>query len=448
MTSDTRDTRPILVPSDDDATIDAWPTLSEDQRLAYFQSLPRGDASELFLSLDPGDQFAIVSAISTTEQRVWLRLLPPEDVADLIQQADDDEQEPLLALLDHRTRPEVDALLAYKADVAGGRMSPSYAWMRPSMTVAQAVAYLRLQSADRLSMIYYAYVLDAEERLLGVVSFRELLASPASRRVDEVMLPDLISVHEDTDQEAVARVLQDNNLLAVPVVDDEGRIKGIITVDDVIDVVEEEATEDIQKIGGVEALDLPYFRTSIMEMLRKRGGWLSLLLVGEMLTATAMAFFEHEIAQAVVLAVFVPLVISSGGNAGSQASTLVIRAMALEEVRLRDWLRVVRRELAIGLGLGAMLCVIGFGRISLWQTLFGSYGTHYVALAATVALSLIGVVTWGTLVGSTLPMALRRLRFDPANASAPLVATLSDVTGLIIYFSIAKVLLLPALASS
>lgn len=442
MTSDTRDTRPILVPDDDDATIDAWPTLSEDQRLAYFQSLPRGDASELFLSLDPGDQFAIVSALSTTEQRVWLRLLPPEDVADLIQQADDDEQEPLLALLDHRTRPEVDALLAYKADVAGGRMSPSYAWMRPDMTVAQAVAYLRLQSADRLSMIYYAYVLDAEERLLGVVSFRELLASPASRRVDEVMLPDLISVHEDTDQEAVARTLQEHNLLAVPVVDDEGRIKGIITVDDVIDVVEEEATEDIQKIGGVEALDLPYLRTGHVDMIRKRGGWLALLFAGQLLTASAIGFFEYEISHAIVLTLFIPLVLSSGGNSGSQAAALVIRAMALGEVRIRDWALILRREVLVGVGLGLLLAVLGIVRIFVWEQFFDAYGGQFVLLAITISVSLVAVVSWGTIVGAMLPLALRRLGADPANASTPFVATLCDVTGLVIYFSIAKVLLL------
>ena len=442
MTSDTRDTRPILVPSDDDATIDAWPTLSEDQRLSYFQSLPRGDASELFLSLDPGDQFAIISALSTTEQRVWLRLLPPDDVADLIQQADDDEQEPLLALLDHRTRPEVDALLAYKADVAGGRMSPSYAWMRPNMTVAQAIAYLRLQSADRLSMIYYAYVLDAEERLLGVVSFRELLAAPASRRVDEVMLPDLISVHEDTDQEAVARVLQERNLLAVPVVDDEGRIKGIITVDDVIDVVEEEATEDIQKIGGVEALDLPYLRTGHVDMIRKRGGWLALLFAGQLLTASAISFFEYEISHAIVLTLFIPLVLSSGGNSGSQAAALVIRAMALGEVRIRDWWFVLRRELLVGVGLGLLLAVLGVLRIFVWEQFFDAYGGQFVLLAITISVSLIAVVSWGTIVGAMLPLGLRRLGADPANASTPFVATLCDVTGLVIYFSIAKVLLL------
>ena len=444
MTSETRDPRPLAVL--DDSLMESWPTMSEDDRLALFQSLPRGDASELFLSLDPADQEALITPLPANEQRVWVRLLPAEDAADLIQQVDDEEERSgLLALLDHRTRPEVEALLAYKDDEAGGLMSPSYAWMRTDMTVAQALAYLRLQSADRVSMIYYAYVLDNSQRLIGVVSFRDLMAAPATRKVEDVMLTSPLSVLEDTDQEEVARTLQESGLLAVPVVDDEGHIKGIITLDDVIDVVEEEATEDIQKFGGLEALDLPYFRTGFLEMLRKRGGWLALLFLSEMLTATAMGFFQTEIEQAVILAVFVPLVISSGGNSGSQASTLIIRAMALEEVRLRDWFRVVRREIFIGLGLGSMLCVIGFGRISLWEYLFHSYGGHYLALAATVALSLIGVVTWGTLSGSALPMVLRKAGFDPANASAPFVATLCDVTGLVIYFSIAKLLLLPSL---
>lgn len=444
MTSETRDTRPFAVL--DDSLMESWPSMSEDDRLEVFQSLPRGDASELFLSLDPADQEALITPLPSNEQRVWLRLLPAEEAADLIQQVDDQEEhEGLLALLDHRMRPEVEALLAYKDDVAGGLMSPSYAWMRTDMTVAQALAYLRLQAADRVSMIYYAYVLDSSQRLIGVVSFRDLMAAPATRKVEDVMLTSPLSVLEDTDQEEVARTLQESGLLAVPVVDDEGHIKGIITLDDVLDVVEEEATEDIQKFGGLEALDLPYFRTGFLEMLRKRGGWLALLFLSEMLTATAMGFFQTEIEQAVILAVFVPLVISSGGNSGSQASTLIIRAMALEEVRLRDWFRVVRREILIGLGLGSMLCVIGFGRISLWEWLFHSYGGHYLALAATVALSLIGVVTWGTLSGSALPMLLRKAGFDPANASAPFVATLCDVTGLVIYFSIAKMLLLPSL---
>lgn len=441
MTADSRNPR-LVPPLPEELSLDAWNTLSEEERLELFQSLTPGDASDLYLSLSPGDQEALLSALPVNARRVWLRLLAQDDAADVIQHAPEDDREALLALLDPRTRSEVEALLTYQADVAGGRMSPSYARLRPEMTATQALAYLRLQASNRTSSIFYAYVLDDDGRLLGAVSFRELMAAPAARRVQEFMLPDPVSVHEDTDQEAVAQILQEHGLLAVPVVDDEGRVRGIVTVDDVMDVVQQEATEDIHKIGGVEALDLPYFRTPGLTMLRKRAPWLALLFFGEMLTASAMGVFEAEIEQAVVLALFIPLVISSGGNTGSQATTLVIRAMALGEVHMRDWLHIMRREIAVGLGLGALLATIGVLRIVLWETAFDAYGSAYLPLAFTLGFSLLGVVAWGTLVGSMLPLLLRRAGFDPANASAPFVATLCDVTGLMIYFSVAKVLLL------
>jgi len=255
------------------------------------------------------------------------------------------------------------------------------------------------------------------------------------------MKTDVVTVGEDLDQEAVSRVFRKSGLIAIPVVDAQRRMKGVVTVDDVVEVVSEEATEDIQKLGGTEALGEPYLSIAFSRMLRKRAGWLSALFLGEMLTATAMGFFEHEIAKAVVLALFVPLIISSGGNSGSQATSLVIRAMALGEVRLRDWYRVIRRELASGLALGSILGAIGFLRIEIWQHFLHTYGEHHLLVAITVAAALIGVVTFGTLAGSLLPFVLRRLGFDPASASAPFVATLVDVTGLIIYFSAASLIL-------
>jgi magnesium transporter len=246
---------------------------------------------------------------------------------------------------------------------------------------------------------------------------------------------------EDQDQEEVARLFRKHSLRALPVVDQERRLKGIVTIDDMLDVLQKEATEDIQRFGGVAAIDAPYLTIGLGSMLRKRGGWLSALFLGEMLTATAMAHFEEEIARAVVLALFVPLIISSGGNSGSQASTLVIRAMALGEVRLRDWWRVIRRELVTGFVLGALLGTIGFLRIVIWQAVRPIYGEHYLLIALTVFASLIGVVTFGCLAGSFLPFILRRLRLDPASASAPFVATLVDVTGLVIYFTVAGTIL-------
>ena len=342
-----------------------------------------------------------------------------------------------MELLDPVTRREVSALLAYQEDEAGGLMSPRFARLRPEQTVDEAIAYLRRQARRRLETIYYMYVLDAEQRLRGVVSFRELFASPGEALISDVMETDLITVPEHMDQESVSLLLADNDLLAVPVVDAQWRLKGIVTVDDIVDVVQEEATEDIQKAGAVEALDAPYFDVGVPEMIRKRGVWLVVLFMGEMLTATAMAYYEDEVARAVVLATFIPLLISSGGNTGSQASTLVIRAMALGEVRMRDWWRVMRREFATGLALGLILAAIGFLRIVVWESVGHAYGPHSVQVAFTVAASLVFIVLWGNLAGSMLPLFLQRMGLDPANSSAPFVATLVDVTGLIIYFTIA-----------
>jgi len=320
-------------------------------------------------------------------------------------------------------------------------MSPRYARLRPDMTVDEAIGYLRMQARQSVETINYAYVLDSDQHLLGVMSLRELFTAPGDRQVADVMRTDLVSAAEDTDQEEIGQLFSRYDLIAVPVLDPEGRMKGIVTVDDIVDVVEQEATEDIQKMGGSEALDAPYLQVGMLSMVRKRAGWLSALFLGELLTATAMGYYEKEIARAAVLAIFVPLIISSGGNSGSQATTLIIRALALSEVRLRDWWRVFRRELVAGLGLGAILGALGYTRIVIWQKAFGTYGAHGFLIAFTVAMSLVGVVLWGTLIGSSLPFVLRRLGFDPASASAPFVATLVDVTGLIIYFSVASLIL-------
>jgi magnesium transporter len=420
---------------------EAWSLLAEEDRLLGVRALPRPEAEDFFLSLSARDQAEVVLSLPREERRSWARLLAPDDAADLVQAAPPGEREGLLALLDEGTRAEVSVLLAYAEDEAGGLMNPRFARVRPDMTVDEAIRYLRRQARDRVETIYYAYALDDEQRLLGVASFRDLFAAAPEKRVRDVMRTDVVAVTEDMDQEAVSRVFADHDLSAIPVVDREGRMKGIVTVDDIVDVVREEATEDIQKFGGVEALDAPYFEIGFASMVRKRGLWLAALFVGEMLTATAMAFFEDEIARAVVLAVFLPLIISSGGNSGSQASTLVIRAMALGEIRLRDWWRVAGREVVTGLSLGLLLGAVGFVRILVWQRIAHVYGEHWLRIGATVALSLVGVVAFGTIAGSMLPFLLRRLRLDPASASAPFVATLVDVTGLVIYFVLGSVIL-------
>jgi magnesium transporter len=420
---------------------DAWPALSCQERAEGLKLLPRDVAEDLFFSITAKEQAEVVLDLPQAEQRSWMRGLAPDDAADLIQELRVAERERMMGLLDDQTRREVQALLAYREDHAGGLMSPRFARLRPEMTADQAITYLRRQTRQAVEMPYYAYVLDTQQRLLGVVSFRELMASRQDVHVGELMHTEVKAVDENADQEAVARLFRDSGLMAIPVLDRERHMKGIVTADDIVDVISEEATEDIQKLGGSESLGEPYLSIALSRMIKKRAGWLAALFLGEMLTATAMGVFEKEIDKAVVLALFVPLIISSGGNSGSQATSLVIRAMALGEVRLRDWFRVIRRELFAGLALGSILGVIGLTRILVWQAAFKTYGEHYMLVGLTVALSLIGVVTFGTLAGSLLPFLLRRLGFDPASASAPFVATLVDVTGLIIYFTTASAIM-------
>ncbi|MSP37873.1 MAG: magnesium transporter [Deltaproteobacteria bacterium] len=420
---------------------DAWQVLSLAERVEGFEFLPRDTADDFFLQLSARDRAELVLALPSGERRLWLRLLAPDDAADLIQEAPAEERDHLLGLLDDPTRREVKGLLDYAEDEAGGLMNTRYSRLRADMTVDEAISYLRRDARAREHTVYYVYVVDSEERLLGVASFRDLIVAPGDKRVSDVMRTEIISARDDMDQEALSQLFMRHHLLMMPIVDAEGRIKGVVSVDDIVQVVQEEATEDIQKIGGVASLQDPYLDVPLPQMIRKRAGWLAALFLGEMLTATAMGQFEAEIAKAVVLALFVPLIISSGGNSGSQATTLVIRAMALGEVRLRDWWRVIRREVVTGLGLGSILATIGLTRILLWQGLFNTYGEHYFLIALTVSLSLVGVVMWGSVAGSILPFILRRLGFDPASASAPFVATLVDVTGLVIYFTVAAVVL-------
>src|SRR5215467_12743610 len=422
-------------------SLETWHTLSPEDRVEIFKQLHYADRDDFFLALSARDQSELIRSLPQNERRIWMRLLPPDDATDLIQETPEEDRHGLLGLLDDYTRREVVALLAYAEDDAGGLMSPRFARLRPDMTVDEAVTYLRRQ-AEQVETIHYAYVLDSDQKLLGVVPLRRLMSAPRDQRVRDIMRTDFISASEELDQEALAKLFSEGHVFAMPILDSEGRMKGIVTADDIVNVVTEEASEDIQKIGGMEALEGPYLQVGFIEMVKKRGGWLAALFLGEMLTATAMGFFEQEIARAVVLALFIPLIISSGGNSGSQATSLVIRAMALGEVRLRDWFRVVRREVAAGFALGCMLGSIGLIRILAWQTVRpGLYGEHYLLVALTVAFSLIGVVLFGTVVGSMLPFVLRSLGFDPASASAPFVATLVDVTGLVIYFTVASVIL-------
>jgi magnesium transporter len=369
-----------------------------------------------------------------------LQELAPDDAAALI----DRFPEPLADEVREQMRgqhptAEIAEVLGHREGTAGRIMNPRVFALPEDTTAGEAVN--AIQQLGGIEMSFYLYVIDERRHLVGVVSLRRLLLVPSQARLKDIMTTDVISVGVDTPEEEVARKVASYHLLAVPVVDDENKLVGTVTVDDVIEVIRDTTTEEFQKLGGLEALDEPYVSTPMLTLVKKRARWLVVLFLGEMLTATAMGYFEREIARAVVLALFVPLVISSGGNSGSQAASLIIRALAVGEVTLRDWWRIMRREVLSGLALGVILGSVGFIRVSLWQQLFGTYGAHWFLIALTVLFALVGVVMWGTIAGSMLPFLMKRLGADPATSSAPFVATLVDVTGLVIYFTVAATIL-------
>jgi magnesium transporter len=386
---------------------------------------------EIFERLDEQTAVPLIEAISSDQQVELFRTLKETDRARLFH------------LLDAPTRDALKLLLAYPPSSAGGIMSTEFVGVPATWTVDQVKRHIS-EVGEAKETVYAIYVLNPkDQRLEAVVSLREvMLANPAYRVIAVADSRRPVTVGPLTDREDVARLISKYNLLAIPVVDDANHVLGIVTVDDVIDALISEQTEDVQKFGGMAATDEPYMQISLGAMIRKRAGWLCALFLGEMLTAGAMGHFQTEISRAVVLALFIPLIISSGGNSGSQATSLIIRAMALREVQLRDWWRVAARELPAGLALGSILGIIGLLRILLWQTLgWYDYGPHHVLIAQTVAMALVGVVLFGSLAGSMLPFVLRRIGFDPASASAPFVATLVDVTGLVIYFTVALLVL-------
>jgi magnesium transporter len=406
----------------------------------FLQCLPPLQRGEVFSYLDVPVQVNLAHSMRRDQLAELVTNMSPDERADLVKKLKEETLEALWPALAWAEREDIRRLSGYAEGTAGAVMTTDYVTLFPNQTAREAIDSIRREAPDR-ETIYYAYVLGPDRELIGSTSLKDLILARPETRVEELMVPNPIAVRLSDDKEQVAITIGKYDLLAIPVVDDDGRIVGIITVDDIVDVVQDEATEDMQKVGGMMALDDPYLNTTFKRMFSRRAGWLATLFVGEMLTATAMGYFEGEIAKAVVLALFVPLIISSGGNAGSQASTLVIRAMALGEVTLRDWWKVFWRELTVGFVLGCLLGVIGFSRVVIWQSVYPMYGDHYILIALTVMTSLIGVVTFGTLAGSLLPFVLRRFGMDPASASAPFVATMVDVTGLVIYFGSALLLL-------
>ena len=415
-------------------------SLPVEDQVIVFRILPRGLAAGVFEYLNLAAQELLLKAMAQDDVAALLNDMAPDDRTHLLDELPAAVTKQMLSLLTPEERIIAISLLGYPEDSIGRLMTPDYVSVRQDWTVEQVLAHIRShgQDSETLSTIY---VVDEEGVLIDSLRIRAiLLASPATR-VSDLMDRRVVALKASDDQETAISIFRREDCTALPVTDSAGILIGIVTVDDVLDVAEAEATEDIQKIGGVEALDEPFLQIPLARLIRKRANWLVILFFGELLTATAMGFFEKEIERAVVLALFVPLIISSGGNSGSQASTLVIRALALDEIRVRDWWRVMRREVLAGLALGSILGAIGFLRIALWSAFFNAYGEHWFWVALTVGLALIAIVLWGTLAGSMLPFLMRRLGSDPATSSAPFVATLVDVTGLLIYFGIAVVVL-------
>jgi magnesium transporter len=419
---------------------DLLETLDPADRMLLFRALPRERQSEVFAYLEDPQQNELLKRLTNEDARRILGELTPDDRTALLEELPAEMTQRLMALLDPEDLKEARRLLGYPEESVGRLMTPDAVAIHPNWTIQQAIDHIRThgRDAETVNMIY---VVDERGRLIDDLRLRQILLADPRATVESILDRKFVALRATDDREEAVRMIKEYDRVALPVVDSGGVLLGIVTSDDVLDVAEAEATEDIQKMGGMEALDMPYMRTPFFEMVRKRGGWLSALFLGEMLTATAMGYFENEIGRAVVLALFIPLIISSGGNSGSQAASLVIRAMAVQEVRLRDWWRVMGRELAAGLALGALLGSIAMLRILFWPARKALYGPHFVLVALTVATSLVGVVTWGTLVGSMLPFLFRRLGFDPAVSSSPFVATLVDVTGIIIYFTVALLIL-------
>ena len=414
--------------------------LSLEDRVLVFRILPRKEAAETFAYLSPDAQNALLKAMASEEAAALLNNMAPDDRTMFLEELPAEVTRQLLALLTPEERAVAVRLLGYPEGSIGRLMTPHYIAVREDWTIAEVLDYVRVNGRDS-ETLNVIYVVDDTGRLIDDIRIREVLLTAPSNTVKNLMDRRWVALKATDDQETAVRVFRAEDRTALPVTDSGGILIGIVTVDDVLDVAEAEATEDIQRVGGSEALDEPYMQIAFRRMIQKRAGWLTALFLGEMLTATAMGAFEKEIEKAVVLALFVPLIISSGGNSGSQASTLVIRALALGEVTLGDWWPVMRRDIGAGLALGGILGTIGFFRITVWSAFSTIYGEHWLLVALTVALSLVGVVLWGTLTGSLLPFLLRRLGFDPAASSAPFVATLVDVTGLVIYFSVGIVLL-------
>jgi magnesium transporter len=414
--------------------------LPESERVIVFRILPHAVAADVFEYLDIDAQMQLLKGMGHEEVAGIINEMSPDDRTALLEELPSAAVTQLLRLLTPQERTIATSLLGYPEKSVGRLMTPDFVAVQDEWTVEQVLDHIRRVGSDS-ETLNVIYVVDSAGKLIDDIRIREILLQPLDRRLSEIRDESFVALKVTDLESSAIDAFRKYDRNTLPVVDSEGVLVGIVTIDDVLDVYEEETTEDFQKIGGMEALDEPYLTVPFRQMIMKRAPWLAVLLIGEMLTATAIGFFQSEIERAVVLALFIPLIISSGGNSGSQAASLMIRAMAVGEVTLSDWWRVMRKEVLSGLALGVILGSIGFLRVIIFSRVTTSYGPHPFLLALTVAIALIGVVLWGTLIGSMFPFILRRLGLDPATSSAPFVATVVDVTGLVIYFSVALLIL-------
>ncbi|MCC6545957.1 magnesium transporter [Candidatus Sumerlaeota bacterium] len=405
-----------------------------------FRVLPQDVAGETFASMGIEQQKDLVQGLSKETLASVLNGMPPDDRTRLLEELPAEVTRAVVDWLTPEERRIAQQLLNYPDESVGRLMTPDYVRLPANVTVAEALQIIR-DTGMHTETVNLVYVVDEKGRLLDDLKLREVVMANPDSKIEDLIDHQFVSLKPTDDQEEVIPLFKKYYRVALPVVSSNGTMLGIVTLDDVLAVAEEEATEDIQQMGGMEALDEPYLATPLPQLIKKRAGWLLVLFLGEMLTASAMANYEDEFKKAAVLTLFIPLIISSGGNSGSQAATLIIRALSVGEIGLHDWFRVLRRELFSGVILGSILGMVGFIRIALWTAFSDVYGEHWILIGLTVWIALVGVVLWGTMSGGLLPIMLKRLGLDPATSSAPFVATLVDVTGLIIYFSVASIVL-------
>jgi len=414
--------------------------LPDHEQVIIFRLLSTELAADTFEHLDFDLQDQLLKAMGKGEVTAILNEMSPDDRTALLEELPSSAAKQLIHLLDAEERKTALTLLGYPENSVGRLMTPDYIAVKPEWTIEESLKYIRENGRDS-ETLNVVYVLDEKGKLVDDIKIREFILASPEKKVIELMDESFVALNVNDDQEKSVGLFKKYDRVALPVIDNSGNLIGIVTVDDVLDVAEEEATEDIHKIAGVAALEEPFHTISILSMVRKRAIWLTILFVAQILTAIAMGFFENEISKAVVLSIFIPLVISSGGNSGSQAATLVIRAMAVGEINLSDWWLIMRREILSGLLLGGILGAIGFLQVAILANLFHIISSYWFLIGITVLISLVGIVLWGTISGSMLPFILKKLGADPATSSAPLIATLCDVTGLVIYFTVAILVL-------